>query len=438
MKKIVLTLASVLAATAFAPEAAAVPAFARQTGMACNSCHFQTYPALTAFGRSFKIAGYTMMGSQGKVEGEHGLSIPDTLNSALYVQWRYIKTNGSAPATAPSGASTNYGRVDMPDEFALFMGGRVSDNIGFLTEIALATSPAAVANAKMPILTEAGDMKVGIIPFTNAGHGPAGGFDLFATGSTGAGRINENGMGYSAALYMGSSNNGPATGIAFVAANDTFHVDISPWTAAGAGASGYFSGVMKATYLRAGWTPNISGWDVGVGIQNWSGDSSRGATFVTSPASTTEDKLMVIDGQAQGELNGMPTGFYASYGTAAASTAAKTNSFNVGTKSKTALGLMADVWVMPGTLGLQVGMMRAKTGLLDAAGAAETDNSITLGARYKIRQNVKVGLAYTKFSGTAYNTTGSGGANSANYSTAMAGTPERGTSRLTLILSAGL
>ncbi len=432
MKKIVLTLASVLAATAFAPEAAAVPSFARQTGMACNSCHFQTFPALTAFGRSFKAAGYTMMGAEGKIEGEHGLSIPDTLNTSIYIQFRYIKTSGPTPGDG-SGVSTNYGRYDWPDEFSMFMGGRVSEGIGFLTELSL-MNPAGGAGVKMPIMFDAGNMKVGLVPYSTGGLGAGYGFDVFATGSNGGGRITENGMGYSAALYMGSTNNPAATGVALVAVNDDFHVNLSQYTSLGSLTS---ANKLGGTYLRAGWTPNIGGMDVGVGLQNWSGDSTWSAnTAVVVPKK--EDKLMVIDGQAQGEMGGMPVGLYASYGTAAASTAATTNNYNAGTKSKTALGMMADVWVIPGTLGLQVGMMRANTGLVDAAGANETDNSISLGARYKLRQNVKLGWAYTKFSGTAYNAGGSGGANSANYATTMAGTPERGTKRMTLILSAGL
>jgi hypothetical protein len=64
MKKVALTLASVMAAAAFAPEASAIPAFARQTGMACSACHQQHYPVLNGFGQAFKSAGYSMMGSQ--------------------------------------------------------------------------------------------------------------------------------------------------------------------------------------------------------------------------------------------------------------------------------------------------------------------------------------------------------------------------------------
>ena len=82
MKKVVLSLAGVLAAVAFAPEASALPVFARQTGMACSACHFNHAPLLNGFGRAFKSAGYSMMGAQGKVEGEN-LSIPDRVNMAI-------------------------------------------------------------------------------------------------------------------------------------------------------------------------------------------------------------------------------------------------------------------------------------------------------------------------------------------------------------------
>src|SRR3989338_574991 len=70
------------------PEANAVPAFARQTGQACSTCHFQHFPALNAFGRAFKAGGYTQIGGQGKIEGED-LSIPDPLNASLVTKIRY-------------------------------------------------------------------------------------------------------------------------------------------------------------------------------------------------------------------------------------------------------------------------------------------------------------------------------------------------------------
>ena len=56
-----LTAVTILAAAllAAAPEAGAVPSFARQTGMACEACH-TVYPELTHFGRVFKANGYIL------------------------------------------------------------------------------------------------------------------------------------------------------------------------------------------------------------------------------------------------------------------------------------------------------------------------------------------------------------------------------------------
>jgi len=122
MKKIVISLAGVLAATAFAPEAAAVPAFARQVGMACTACHAQHFPVLNSFGRAFKAGGYTMMGAQGKVEGDH-LSIPDTLNASIIMKIRTQKDNRTASTVASTARNSNaqdkFGQLQFFDEFAL-------------------------------------------------------------------------------------------------------------------------------------------------------------------------------------------------------------------------------------------------------------------------------------------------------------------------------
>ena len=45
----------------FAPPAEALPSFARQTGQPCGTCHTD-FPALTPFGRRFKLLGYTVGG----------------------------------------------------------------------------------------------------------------------------------------------------------------------------------------------------------------------------------------------------------------------------------------------------------------------------------------------------------------------------------------
>ncbi|MGO9869484.1 MAG: hypothetical protein ACLPJY_17720, partial [Rhodomicrobium sp.] len=44
-------------------SASAVPAYARQTGQPCSTCHTM-WPELTPFGRQFKLMGYTSGGTR--------------------------------------------------------------------------------------------------------------------------------------------------------------------------------------------------------------------------------------------------------------------------------------------------------------------------------------------------------------------------------------
>ena len=189
MKKVALTLAGVIAAAAFAPEASALPAFARQTGMACNACHQTHFPVLNGFGRAFKAAGYVMMGAQGKVEDEH-LSIPDTMNAAILLKYRAqhdtsaVVVNGAGVTSAvTNGAEWQH---QMGDEFSFFMGGRIAESgnltIGFLNENNLAAAGALVAGLRVPINYDLGAAKVTIVPFSTDALGAAYGFELSSGG----------------------------------------------------------------------------------------------------------------------------------------------------------------------------------------------------------------------------------------------------------------
>ena len=89
------------------PRAAAVPAFARQTGSSCADCHIGAYgPALTPYGMRFKLNGYT--DSDG-----NGIKIPA---SAQLTGTRSVPVRGK----------TN----NQLSEADLYLAGRVSDNVG--------------------------------------------------------------------------------------------------------------------------------------------------------------------------------------------------------------------------------------------------------------------------------------------------------------------
>jgi len=126
MKKIFLTVAAcallAVSSIALIPDKAdALPAFARQTGAACLSCHFQTFPALTSFGREFMFGSFTDVGDEGLIEGEN-LSIPAVLNASFDVVAAVTHNSGAGTAS-----TTTY---DIPVNQRLFVAGRAGEHTG--------------------------------------------------------------------------------------------------------------------------------------------------------------------------------------------------------------------------------------------------------------------------------------------------------------------
>ncbi|MBI5047420.1 MAG: hypothetical protein HZB54_00515 [Deltaproteobacteria bacterium] len=389
-----------------APEANAVPAFARQTGVACSTCHFQHYPALNAFGRAFKAGGYTQVGGQSLIEGDD-LSIPATLNASLVTKVRYQMTNGkddtSTPTVNESKVGKNKGELQFPDEAALLIGGRAGEHVGFLLEAGLNVSADAAATMftsyKMPIVFDIGGPKLSIIPFTTDGLGASYGFELLNTGAVRHQRALEHRSETSAQQYIGTS--GAAEGFAFVAYNETGFINLTLWGPAhGTVATGF----DLSQYVRVAATPNVGGWDLGIGGQYWGGETKVGDTDNT-PSAIYATQAWAVDAQAQGNV-GMPLGVYLSYGTAAASKDAKngladgttkTSLFNANKNDKTAWSILAELGVLPGKATLAAGYRSGDNG----AAANNKEDAITGGATYLLAQNVQLQLNYTSYSGSA-------------------------------------
>ncbi|MGB8516763.1 MAG: hypothetical protein WCD45_02625 [Gallionella sp.] len=445
MKKIVLSLAGVMAVAAFAPEASALPVFARQTGMACSACHFQHFPLLNGFGRAFKEAGFTMMGAQGKVEEAGSLSIPAELNMAVLTSMGYGKTNQTVD---PSGVGKNPGNgvFGVPGvggggsgEASLFFGGHVSENAGFLSEVTLGGAGAALGSAKLPMLWEVADgTRAGLVPFATNGQGASYGMEVLNTGANAIHQIS-NTVGYngefagaiSAQQWLGTATN--ATGAALVATNDSWFVNATKFDQTGTTAGAY--GSLGSTYLRAAAMMDVAGWDTGFGIQSWSGSSLTsvvpasigGATPTTiNPAAggvMQQTKATAIDGQMQGEMGGMPVGFYATYATAPAALGAVTpNTYNGGTLTRSSFNLAAEVGVVPGVATVGAAIRRGNSGVADATGANATDNAIYLTATYKIQQNMLARLSYVNQSGSFWSQTAPAGTVNPNGQAATATT----------------
>lgn len=417
MKKVALSLAGLLAAAAFAPEASALPVFARQTGMACNACHFQHFPILNGFGRAFKASGYTLMGAQGKVEGDD-LSLPDRLNMAVLTTAGIEKQTGNATITG------NHDLIQVPGnggELSLFFGGRVSENVGFLSEFAMTGVGANMASAKLPMLYDVGGgVRAGLVFLTTDGQGPSHSFEILNTGATGVHMATPMpgiaAQGHfaaaSAAQYLGTGTG--AAGASVVAVNpDMFFVNVGKYAIDSAAvlaalpggvntAGGAPSNALNSVYFRAAYIFDAAGFNMAAGIESIGGsDALGGAGDVT--------RAQIIDFQMMGDLSDtMNLLLTASYGKAPKQDATgRVNAYNplgtvaAGGKDRTALTINASLGFTPKMTAI-AGIRQAKNGGVDAAGSGLTDNAIQLGVTYSLAQNIELSLSHTRQSGTAW------------------------------------
>ncbi len=384
--KQILALSALFVAFSVPTESQATAGFSRQTGTACATCHFQHYPTLNETGRAFKAGGYTLMGKQGTVEGED-LSLPETLNAGMVMKARYQKTNGP---TVAGTHNKNNGQLQFFDEMLLMLGGRVGKNIGFLVDLNLqAEGDPVVENFKMPFVFDVGGVNAGVVPFTTATQGVSYGFELLNTGAARGQRIMEHRTEMSAQQYIGTGS--AAEGFAAIAYTPQFFANLTKWSPRSVGNS---SGSPTANYFRLAATPKVGSWDLGAGIQFWSGT----ATDTTLVKFDTE--AWAVDGQAQGAIGAMPLGIYLSHANASGTAAGSTpkNFFNANPNDKTATVIAAELGVVPRKATLMLAYRKGDNGKATKNG----DNALTLGGSYQIAQNIQLQLNYSKYSGSAY------------------------------------
>lgn len=415
---------ALLSAALWAPQANAIPAFARQVGMACSACHYQHFPVLNSFGRAFKEGGYTMIGAQDKVEDPTapGVSIPAVLNAAFVGYVGYTKTNGPTdPTLGATGKTTNDGSLQIPQQVSLFLAGRAGEHTGFEAEINL--TPAAggtipdgsigLIRFKVPFVYDVGNVKAGIVPFST-GLGAADSFEVLNTGAVAVHAFNQSDMNaVSAQQYIGTAT--AASGLAFIASNDNFFANFAKW---GANQGAGTSGSPTSNYLRGAWTTGlIPGFDSAIGFQVWNGVSAQDTAAViappASPNGVVDTKASAIDAQMMGDVGGMPLLLVASYAKAPTTTD-NINLFNQGAYDKSSFNVGAELGVIPNVATIQLAMRRAKSGgyvdPVNLTGGNATDNAIMIGATYNLALNMRLELTYSKYSGDVY---------SGNYSNAV-------------------
>jgi len=384
MKKTLLSAAAfavvAVSAVAVAPTTSeAIPAFARQTGAACLSCHFQTFPAINSFGRSFKLNAFTDVGEEALVEDDN-LSLPSVLNMAfvLRAQVQQVKTSA---AGAASTTVTNY---NIPADAVLLIAGRVGAHTGAFVEFG--TNPAGAPGAANWQLMNSFDFDgfKGGVNVQNTGFGPTAALEISNVFGQHGGKLNGKAISAVENVINGAGTN--STSVVAWAANDMFVGQVggvalasapglnSPRLLPMARVNGIFDLGGSEAIVGAGWINGVQ--------------TANGAVLAGADA-------LFVDAQVQGDIGDASFGIYADYvttkskaangGTAlnifAGSTNAKRDGFSIRGEVKPTHSLM---------FGLGYGTDKTKP-----VGAVSTKNTNwQVAATYEIYQNMEINLFY--------------------------------------------
>ena len=114
-----LTLVSLLTLSG---TALAVPSYARQTQQPCTACHVGGFgPELTAFGRQFKLMGYT-------AKAGDGTNLP--LSAMLVESFTHTQKAQTSPPASGFGTNDNFEL----QQASVFFAGRLTDHLGILSQ----------------------------------------------------------------------------------------------------------------------------------------------------------------------------------------------------------------------------------------------------------------------------------------------------------------
>ena len=381
MKKMLLSAAAfavvAVSAVAVAPTTSeAVPSFARQTGAACLSCHFQAIPRLTTFGRNFSMSGMRDMGEQALIEDDH-LSLPAQFNGSFLMKVLI------ANQTDLAGAGQNLG-LQMPDESAIFIGGRYGEHVGGLTEVSVNGGGAGVAQAKLNYVhdTDFGHVNLGL--FT----GDVGIGVLASDPSNAVRHTNRAAVKRAMALENTVVMAEAVSGIALSAfANDSIFVQGVIFASAGALTNPTWGSLNQTgTYLRGAYIAEVGGLEAVLGGW-WASQKVASANGGAAPLGATNNQYGV-DLQLQGDVGDVSVGFYLPY-------VIKGEQLNAGlTPVSDITGFQAMLTVGFGHAGVKLGYDSMKTKTI-IGGASVTAKRPYVGGWYSVAQNVELELAYT-------------------------------------------
>lgn len=362
-------------------NAHAIPAFARQMGVSCNTCHAQTgYPALNRFGRAFKTSGYTMIGTQKSISDNRGgqfLSITDTLNLSLNVKAGYVQ---SSEPEVPS-------ELQFPQALGFMIAGRVANNIGIFTEIGYESEEGndpvfELSTLVVPVVYEINTYTIGGVLYRTSEFGASASYDTLATGSKANGQTLEAAAVASAQSYLveNAGEEAKAEGLGLYIANDQWYAVYSVYTPT----VGTVSGVSPASYASIAYTPQFGSWDIGIGAQLWWGTAKRNDTNASLPKIEDKTDQYALNFQAMGTVGNLPVSFFATHAQA------KKGSMYAEDGDVTATTAVAEIAPIPQIVMLSAGYRVADNGHT----VNSEDNAGLIALKYFYKENVQCQFDY--------------------------------------------
>jgi hypothetical protein len=141
--------------------AKAVPSYARQTGMSCTACHY-SFPELNAFGRQFKMNGYTLTFIK-TIEAKEDSTKATRLNLLSYLPLSaMVQTSFTQLASDVKGVQNH--TVAFPQQMSLFFSGEVTPHLGTFIQMTYDGQSFGMDNADIR-LTNTGPLGKGTIAY---------------------------------------------------------------------------------------------------------------------------------------------------------------------------------------------------------------------------------------------------------------------------------
>ncbi|MBE0514129.1 hypothetical protein [Sulfurimonas sp.] len=374
-----------------ATAAEATPAFARQMDADCMSCHFQNMPKLNAFGRDFKMSGFTMTsGKEIKSEPNGGLGMPETLNMAFVIKARVLEDKSDDVET----------KTEIFDESAFIFGGKIADNVGTSMEFA-----EGLIGGKITFATEALGGRVGATYHMTDALGAFAGTEIYTTGLYRPVRQFENRKKTNIFQSLGIGD-GEATGVQVYYRANGFYATVGAYVpmfaASGETGTDSFKALARAAYEFDIGSSTIAlggyyiGGDSGKKLRDRLQDSDDTTSLADKVHGLDQDALdrdsAGIDLQIESAIANMSVMVTGGYVFKNDYVSYKDDYAVLTTSAQDKTGYHLDMQINPVE---KFGVKAAILGVTDDVTADRDFNVYSLGLEYNMRQNVRFTVEYS-------------------------------------------